>query len=87
MGTKEESSVRAVDLIRAKAQGQTIPPEALAELKKLVAHNDKTASNHLRVNASRAVELLQSYGVKVGGRISLDRLCREHLGRKSYGTK
>jgi hypothetical protein len=79
--------MKAADLIRAKAQGIAISPEALAELKKLVAHNDRTTCNHLRVNARAAVELLQSYGVKVGGRITLDKICREHLGRKTYGKK
>lgn len=81
--------MKASDLIKRKSLSAQIhvPEAALAELRKLIEHNDSQSRPSMRVNAAQAIELLQSHGVKVSGRITLDRVCRERLGRKTYGTK
>jgi hypothetical protein len=61
-------------------------PKALAELRKLLEHNDTVArSGAGRVSADAAIEMLRAYGWKGAGRGSLNAVCRQ-LGRHSYGT-
>lgn len=81
--------MKASDLIKKSISTTrtAVPAPARVELLALCEHNDSCGSNYGRVAAARAIELLQSYGVKIAGRHLLDRICREHLNRKSYGTK
>ncbi|HEY3496233.1 MAG TPA: hypothetical protein VGK73_16150 [Polyangiaceae bacterium] len=61
-------------------------PEALAELRKLIDHNDACGSMRGRVRAERAVEMLRGLGWAGGSRQALDTLCTRVFGRSSYGT-
>ena len=57
---------------------------ALAELKKVLEHNDGAAWGK-RVSADAALEMLASLGWD-HSRQALDALCRRRFGRRSYGT-
>jgi hypothetical protein len=77
----------------AKAQASThttiaVPSDvALAELRKVLAHNDaRGVSSRGRVSREAAIEMLKALGWTGSGRSALDALCRAQLGRRSYGT-
>lgn len=80
--------MKATDLINNALKSSISMPsdKALAELKKLLDHNDAQANRLLRVPASAACELLTSHGFPCQ-RLKLDRVCRAAFGRKTYSSK
>lgn len=77
----------AADAIaRAEKFERVAPPsaKALAELAKVVAHNDSQTYTAKRVKWQVAVAILQSHGWAGRSYKSLDNICREHLGREGY---
>jgi hypothetical protein len=61
-------------------------PVALAELRKLLDHNDACGGMRGRVRAERAVEMMRSLGWSGASRKALDSLCVRVFRRSSYGT-
>lgn len=58
----------------------------LAQVKKLVDHND-TCIPRRRVSAKRTVAMLREfYGWEGRTKLDLDKLCRHNLGRAGWGT-
>lgn len=79
--------MKAADLIaEAKSRTDTLKmpsAAALAQLRELFRYNDGKQTL-ARVGSRSALEMLRTHGW-IGGRESLDRVCR-NLGRKSYTT-
>lgn len=75
-------------IARAKTGGREMPSAAaLAELKKLIDHNDSVGTNNSRrVAAVAACDLLASHGFECGSRDRLNSVCKAAFGRRSYGT-
>lgn len=63
-----------------------VPAPALAELRALCELNDKERRSN-RAGRSTAFKLLASWGVPSMSHETLNRVCREMLGRKSYAQK
>lgn len=84
-----DAPVGAAALIEAKQAARKLPAPssaALTELRKLCDYNDGVAKMALRVSATDAVAMLRSRGWSGTARSALDSVCREHLGRRSYGS-
>ena len=89
--TNALNPVSPADALIARVAGngasKALPNEhALAELRKVIAHNDSVPGNHGRVRAEDACELLSALGWAGASRTALNTLCRKVLGRRSYGT-
>ena len=81
---RQRARLTAVQLIASKeARPIALPDAAKTDLRLLLDHNDACAAPQSRVGFRSALRLLQGHGVVVGER-SLDRICREHFGRKSW---
>jgi hypothetical protein len=81
--------MKAEDLIKRASAATTLAPpsaKAMAELKKVLEHNDAARGNHRRVRAEDACELLRAHGWSGSSRTALDTLCQKVLGRRSFGT-
>lgn len=75
--------LRARDLVaRVKSRRASLdpPPEALAELDKIMAHNAKAMNRYARVRAADALEMLRGYGW-AREYCSFQRLVRRRYGR------
>lgn len=80
MATKKPSI--ADQLIAKASAGQadlSLPAKAKAELAKLLEHNDN-APHKQRVSAFAAIEMLQTFGVKLA-RLKFDRVIKHHFNR------
>lgn len=89
MSKAKQTPSPAAKLIEQQSAYRIIPdpsPEALAEVKRLLDHNDVAARPH-RVSAEAATKMLQDMGWTGVARSALDSLCARHFGRKSYATK
>lgn len=75
----------AAELISATKTGLPMPDaKTIAELKKILAHND--ASGHLqRVSCDKTIAFLRARGWMGTARPALNSLCAK-LGRTSFGT-
>ena len=63
------------------------PPEAIEALRKLIAYNDETRAPTKRVGSQAAIDMLQKHYDWQGASISsLNLLCRQAFGRKSWGV-
>lgn len=61
--------------------------ELKGEVQKLLDHNDtQLPASASRVGRDEVCTFLKVYGIRVSRR-TLDRLCREQFGRKSWVTK
>jgi succinylarginine dihydrolase len=78
------------DALIAERQRGTSRPlpsgEALAELQKVLAWNDTHTAPTKKVSRAQAIEMLRKLGWTGESETSLDKVCREALGRRSYGT-
>jgi hypothetical protein len=87
---KAPSAPSADDLIArvaSVAATKDAPSEyALAELRKVIAHNDSVRGNYGRVRAEDACEMLAGLGWTGASRTALNTVCRKLLGRRSFGT-
>lgn len=87
-GRKLGVDVKASDLIKqasGKKHGRTVPPALLAELRKVVEHND-SAPVHQRVSSADACKLLTEGGYSCTTLATLVVVCRNQLGRTSWAT-
>lgn len=89
--TDEPAPDPAAALIATVARGtaRELPsPEAIAALAKLCEYNDHTANGPTkRVGSQAAIDMLQKHYGWMGASVSsLNSLCRQALGRKSWGT-
>lgn len=85
-----DAHTSAAALIAAAASnrhtGVPDPSEtAIAELGKVLAHNDSSARWN-RVRQTDAIKMLQGMGWTGASSIALDSLCRRVFGRKSWGS-
>ncbi len=81
--------MKAAELIKVasgKKHGRVVPPALLAELKKIVEHND-TAPAHQRVSSDDACKMLSAGGYACGTLTTLVAVCRSQLGRTSWAKK
>lgn len=69
-----------------RPSGRHIPAKALSDLREILAHNDKVEHNR-RVLAKDVLPLLQAAGVQCRTLTTLQAICREQLGRKSWAQK
>lgn len=83
---KMAAAVKAIDLIQQmqKNEFELPEPEAIEELQKIFAYNDRTGSScaRLRISAEKVCQMLESWGYPCT-RGKLHILCQK-LGRKSY---
>lgn len=86
MATKKKPSLADQLIAKASAGGANynIPAPAKAELAKLLEHNDN-APHFQRVSALAAMEMLASFGVKLG-RTKFDQVVQHNFGR-AWGVK
>lgn len=72
---------------RRRGTAKALPSEqALTELRKVLAYNDEHAAPTKKVSRAQTIAMLRSLGWTGESETALDRLCREALGRRSYGT-
>jgi hypothetical protein len=85
LATKKRTHADALIERAKRGQHAADPsPTALAELKKVLEHNDHAAWGK-RVSADTVLELLASLGWD-HSRQALDALCRRRFGRRTFGT-
>lgn len=81
--------MKASDLINAakqRAPARALPPKALAELKLICDHNDKSPAAK-RVRIEDVLKMLAAYDVRCTTSSTLNVICREQLGRQSWAKK
>jgi hypothetical protein len=84
---KSQSASDLIAAAKARSAPAKLSAKALRELRAVVEHNDVVgARNSLRVNGDKTVAMLQTHGWPGRTHKALDKLCRESLGRKSFGT-
>lgn len=77
----------AADVIaQAEARERVASPskDALKQLAKIIEHNDAQTATGKRVHFSRAIEVLQAYGWEGRSLATLNKVCKEALGRQGY---
>lgn len=84
---KVKKPITARELITSKVVGnfQPLAPDQLAELKIVVAHNDKT-DGALRVGRRATIAMLRARGWHGKSEEALNRVCRLQLNRTSFST-
>ena len=83
--SKPTKAAALIAAAQSKSRAPDPSPEALAELKALLDHNDASSRTY-RVSAEAATKMLNGMGWAPRARRCLDDLCRRHFGRHSYGT-
>lgn len=89
---REREECPATALIReaaARRRGIALPQgDWKTALQKLCDHNDSTSDRSKLVGVKKAAEMLRThYNWSGSAREAVDSLCREFLGRTSYGSK
>ena len=72
-------------IAQASERERVAPPsaKALAELKKILEHNDAQRTTNKRVHFNRAIEVLQANGWAGKSLLALNNVCKA-LGRQGY---
>lgn len=81
--------MRAVDLIKAatvRKRGPAVPASLLKEIKAVCEHNDSAPAIH-RVPSEAVLKMLCDAGIQCATLHTLQVICRERLGRKSWARK
>lgn len=85
-----QKKLKAADLIKAaKGKGgkrHRPPKECLEELRALCEANDQLPPED-RVQAKDAMALIRSYGVQCASTPTLQGICKDFLGRTTWGMK
>ncbi len=81
--------MNAADLIKAatvRKRGPVVPAALLKEIRAVCDYND-SATSAKRVPSDAVLKMLSSAGVRCSTLHTLQTICREQLGRKSWARK
>jgi hypothetical protein len=85
MSTSKPPSAAALIAARTRT-APAVPSEVIAELVKLCEYNDRVGNRSARIGRETVIPWLREHGIEVGSE-GLDRIAREHLGRRSWAQK